>query len=1129
MTHSYQEYPLSYGQRALWFLQCLSPQDASYNLTLGAHVLEPPDVPALQRALQRLADRHPALRTTFAERDGQPLQRIYEHQEVYFEYQDASRWSTSRLDDQLEQEIYRPFDLERGPLLRALFLDRPGQDGVLFMGVHHTIADLWSVAVFLYELGMVYGAERTGVPASLKPIKAQYTDYVQKQQEMLAGPERERLERYWLEQLAGDLPVLNLPTDRPYPPRQTYRGASQSLRIDASLTRQLQALSVAHDVPLHVTLLAAFQVLLYRYTGQTSLLVGSPRAGRSPLFARTIGYFVNPLVLRADLDNNPAFSTFLGQVHQTVEGALAHGDYPFPLLVEQLRPVREASRAPLFQVMFSWQKTTRVLSSQSLTSFIINEAGGRLDLGGLQLESMALRPRIVPFDLSLMMGEAGDELSATLEYNQSILDQETVSRMLQHLRTLLENAVAGPDSRVSDMSLLTMQERQRQTRPVPKAGGALSPTLVELFEAQCKRAPDAVAVVCEDEQLTYAELDRRANQLGRYVRRLIATDRRQRNLEGEAESIVALLVERSAWAVVALLGILKAGATYLPLDPSSPPERLAFILDDARVPVVLTDADTGDRVGKDQDASGPGLRQGRQIVALDTAWPKIANENPAPLRNKIAGENLAYVIYTSGSTGTPKGVLVSHEAIASHILNAARHFELMRDDRVLQFASLSFDQSLEQIFVALVSGATLVLRGPEVWDTRRFSGVLADYGLTVINLPPAYWQQWVADSSALGTRQQEHTLVPAGQLRLMISGGDVMPATSLHLWAQTSMGGARLLNAYGPTETTITATTFEIDVQSPGSWPHRIPIGRPLPGRTLYIRDRQGHLAPTGVFGELVLGGAHLAHGYLGRPGLTAERFVPDPFVLTPGARMYRTGDLARYRADENVEFAGRTDDQVKIRGFRIELGEVEGILSQHPQVRKVVVVVHEATADGQEDKRLVAYLVPAASLAIEELRDFARKKLPEYMVPASFIVLEALPLTASGKIDRRALPAPQWSERTRAFLAPRTPVEQELAALYAELLKVEQVGIQDGFFELGGHSLLGIQLISRVRALYAVDLPLRSLFEHPTVEAMGVLIAEQLAKQTDEQELAQILAELESLDDEQATELLGGPIHHSV
>jgi amino acid adenylation domain-containing protein len=1097
------EFPLSHGQRALWFLHQLAPESGAYNIAYGVRVRAELDTPVLRRAFDKLVVRHPMLRTTFAAPRGEPVQRVHDGLGDYFHVEDASAWSEAQLKERLAEEVYRPFDLERGPLLRVFVFTRSPQEHILLMSMHHIVTDMWSMALLLYEAGALYPAEKSGKPVALKTLRDQYADFVRQQNELLAGAEGERLWAFWKDYLAGELSLLNLPTDRPRPPVQTYRGSSQTIRLNAEVTKGLAAIAKAHNATLYMTLLAAFQVLLYRYTGQEDFLIGSPKAGRNQKWSRLVGYFVNTVVLRSRLDGNPTFAALLDRVRDDTTAVFDHDAYPLPLLVERLKPVRDLSRSPLFQVMFAWQKTTRLVDGQGVTSLALGEAGKGMELGGLMLESLALEDRIVPFDLSLLVAEAGDDLVALLEYNTDLFDAATIARLLGHFETLLEAIALNPDQPISTAPLLTEAERRQllikwnatQTDDPP------APPVHHLFEAQVERTPDSLAVVLGNEQLTYRELNQRANQLAHHLQ----------SLGVGPETIVGVCVERSLDMVVALLGILKSGGAYLPLDPAYPPERLAFMLKDSDAKVLLTQRPLLDRLPA----------RTTHDIRLDADWGLLTH---SPITNNqlpITPSNLAYLIYTSGSTGEPKGVLITHQSLANHCRDACRHYQIGPRDRILQFASLNFDPSLEQILTALIVGATLYLRGPELLDGRQFNQMVAEHSLTVVNVPPAYWHQWA--QAWVNTPG----LAPNSQLRLVIIGGDAMLAESLQLWQKTPMRAARLLNAYGPTEATITATTYEVPPQVDGLPARaRLPIGRPLANRQTYILDRCNSPVPIGVAGELHLGGVGIARGYLNHPELTTEKFIEirelENSLILQSPRLYKTGDLARYLADGNIEFLGRVDQQVKIRGFRVEPGEIEAMLSQHPAVREAVVVARDEGAD----KRLTAYVVPKTPGISElsaELQNFLRQKLPVYMIPSAFVMMDALPLNISGKVDRRALPEPEGfqSGPTTPFVAPRTPVEEELAQIWAGVLGVSRVGIHDSFFELGGHSLLATQLISRVRDAFNVELPLRNLFETPTIAGLALLIVQQQAAQQSDEDLDQLLTELEQMPNDEAGRLL--------
>ena len=1092
------EYPLTAGQRALWFLQQLSPDSGAYNLAYAVRIHSAVNLDALRHAFERIIARHPALRTTFSAPHGEPIQRVHDHIDGVFTIESASSWSETVLDDRLAAEVYRPFDLEIGPLIRVLVLSRAPDDHILLLTLHHIISDLWSVAVLLHELSRFYPSEVRGELSALRPVRARYADFVRQQSDLLNGADGDRLWSYWREQLSGELPVLDLPTDRPRPALQTYHGAAITRRLPSQISRQLAAIAKAHDASLHVVLLTAFEVLLQRYSGQSEFLIGYPKASRTQQWADGIGYFVNSVPLKADLSNAPTFIELLRRVQPTVLAAFQHDAYPLSMLVERLQPARDLSRSPLFQVMFAWQKTTRLIDSRMMTTLAFSEPGHALTLGDLTLEAQPLPQRVVPFDLSLLMSEADAELLALLEYNTDLFDANTISRMLEHFQVLLAGICADPNQSITTLPLLTAAEQQQlliDWQPLALHSDRPAPFINHQFEAQVDRTPDVVALVLDRERLTYRELNRRANQLAHHLQQLGVN----------ADAPVGLCVERSLDMIVGLLGILKAGGAYVPLDPAYPPERLAFMLNDAGIRIVVTQQPLRDRVAQAD----------LYYVCLDAvAWTSDDRANPIV---DLAPDDLAYVLYTSGSTGEPKGVQISHAAIADHCRVMAQHFELAAADRVLQFASLNFDASLEQIVTALSVGATLVVRGPELLGGREFNQFVSQQQLTVVNVPPAYWQQW------LQVWSQPDGLAPNLQLRLVIIGGDVVLPDQLRAWRQTPLGKARFLNAYGPTETTITATTFEV----PESLDEllirqHVPIGRPLPGRTAYILDRAGQLSPIGVPGELHLGGLGVARGYLNQPALTAEKFVSDPFVAegrkAADRRLYKTGDLARYRRDGQIEFLGRLDNQIKIRGMRVELGEIEAALSQHPAVRDAVVV-------WRANQQLAAYVVArdGQTLTPADLRKWLKERLPAHMLPTSITSLLALPIGVSGKVDRRALPEPvSPADQALAFTAPRTPVEETLSRIWIELLKVERVSIDANFFELGGHSLLATQLVSRLRTEFEVEVPVRSVFEAPTIDQLAVIIAQRQAEQVaDHEDVERLLTELEHLSDDEVRQMM--------
>ncbi|CAG0936139.1 nonribosomal peptide synthetase DhbF [Thermoflexales bacterium] len=1103
------ELPLSYGQRALWFLHQLAPHSAAYNIASAVRIHSGLDIPALHRAFQKLVDRHPALRTTFAAHSLEPVQQIHDQEAVHFQEVDASEWSEKLLNAYLVEEAQRPFDLTQGPLFRVYRLTRPAGESVLLLAVHHIIADFWSMAVLMQELGQLYSAEQSGKPANLTPLALSYTDYGHWQAETLTGPTGDRLWTYWQQQLSGAPTVLDLPTDRPRPTIQSFRGAAQAFTLNQELTRQLKQIAQAEGATLYMTLLAAFQVLLYRYTHQEDILVGSPAAGRNRAqLAELVGYFVNPLVLRATLSGDLRFKDFLGQVRHTVLAALEHQDYPFPLLVERLQPMRDASRSPLFQVMFALEKAYG-RSQSGVPLFVQGQAGARLDLGGLELESLPLEQQAVQFDLMLMMEEAGESLSASLQYNTDLFEATTIARMIDVFQVLLKNIVAQPEHRIGSLPLLP-EDQYRQgvmawnntQAPYPQAL-----CLHHLFEAQVERTPQATALIFEDQRLTYRDLNQRANQLAHRLQRLGVGP----------EVLVGICMERSVNLVVGLLAVLKAGGAYVPLDPAYPQERLALMLDDTQVTVLLT-----------QSSMMGQMPQGKaQVLCLDTDGQAIAAESQANPSGNADATNLAYVLYTSGSTGRPKGVAITQRSVVAMIAWAQTIFSLEDLTGVLASTSVCFDLSVFELFVPLSWGGTVIL----AQNLLQLPALPAAQEVTLINTVPSVMAELLRLGQLLAS------------VRVVNLAGEPLPGQLVQqLYQQETV--QRVYNLYGPSEDTTYSTAALIgreDEATPS-------IGRPIANTQAYVLNAWLQPMPWGTPGELYLGGDGLARGYLNRPNLTAERFIPNPFAQEGriGSRLYKTGDWVCYLQDGRLKYLQRADQQVKLRGFRIELREIEMVLTQHPAVREAAVLARE---DQPGDKRLVAYVVPGEELHlkqngqtsavqqafIHELRQYLKQKLPDYMVPSTWMLLEIMPLTPNGKLDRRALPV---SDQTRplleqAFVAPRTLLEERLAGIWADVLRVDRVGVYDNFFELGGHSLLATQVVSRVREAFGVEPPLHTLFEGPTVAQLAQLLDQNpatpdrtkapliRARQRNNTDPQQVLSEIELLSESEAQQLL--------
>ncbi len=1064
-----EEWPVSHGQRALWFLQEFAPHSAAYNVNLAARIRSPIDVDAVRRAFQDLVDRHAVLRATFPSRDGLPVAVIPVHATVAFTVIDASTWDEAQARTALVEDGHRPFDLKAGPVFRVTLYTRGPRDHLLLISVHHIVYDAASLVVLMDELGALYAAAAAGRPAQLPPPQAQYVDYVRWQQEMLNGPDGERLWAYWHHELAGELPDLALPTDRPRPPVQTFRGAAHVFHVDDDLTGRLKALASSSGTTLFVVLLAAFQALLHRYSGQDDLLVGVPMIGRTlRKFHATVGYFINPAVLRTDLSGDPTFAELMAQARRRTLGALTHQEYPFSLLVERLQPDRDASRSPLFQAMFNMPSALR-LDARSLSQFVLGEAGGRLRLGGLDLELFPIEQHTAEFDLLLTMTESGGRLAGSLQYSTDLFDAATIERMTGHFLTLLGGIANDPSKRTSALPLLSDAERRRilvewnaTERPYPR-DAALAP----LFEAQVARMPDAVAAVCGDRRVTYREVNAAANRLARFLAaRGVGRD-----------VVVAVLAERSIEFLTAILGVFKAGGAYLPLDPRHPAPRHAQVLAQSRAPLVLVARGFLPVI---EEACGAVAEVTIEVHALEDALAAALPDHNLGFPG--APGDLAYVIFTSGSTGTPKGAMVEQRGMINHLYAKVGDLRLTGADAIAQTASQCFDISVWQFLVALVVGGRVHIYGD---DTARDPMALLDAvdadGITVLETVPSLLLTMVEGVAVRGADRPR-----LSTLRWMVPTGEALPPEVCRGWLRL-YPEIPLVNAYGPTECSDDVTHHFI-FNPPDADVLHMPIGRPIANTRLYILDAHVQPVPVGVIGELCVAGDGVGRGYLHDPARAAAVFVPDPFAAEPGARMYRTGDLARFLPDGTIEFLGRRDHQVKIRGFRIELGEIESVLDRHPQVRDCAVVARD---EGSGRKRLVAYVVPTDGMpSTADLRGYLKERLPDYMVPSAFVALDALPLTPNGKVDRRALPAPEAGEVETdvAYVAPRTPTEAALAAIWTDLLGLPRVGIHDNFFAQGGDSILSIRILARA-AQAGLGLTPTQFFQHQTVAEQAAAI----------------------------------------
>ena len=1045
-------FPASFGQQRLWFLNELEPDSSFYNIPLVARVKGALKHNVLRLAVNEIVARHETLRTTFASEHGELVQLIAPVVEVPLPVIDLTKTPEDERESTAAQlakaEADAPFNLARGPLLRAGLVKLRPDEHLLLLTMHHICSDGWSMGLFLTELAQLYQAFLVAQPSPLPNLPIQYADFAQWQRTLLQGEFLEAQLAYWRKQLAGAPAVLELPADRPRAAVQTFHGARLSLELPEDVRAQLAELSRREGVTMFMTLLAAFQTLLYRYTGREDIVVGSPSASRNRSeIENLIGFFVNTLVLRTDFSGNPAFLELLRRVRSVTLGAYAHQDVPFDRIVDELNPERSLSYSPLVQVLFAVEK-----------SWDFGPKLANLDIDWREVERGTSK-----FDLALFVYEKPAGLSCLVEYDTDLFSEDSIRRLLDHFQILLTAIAQNPEQRVGELPLLTQAELVRLSS-VESINSQPALCLHESFEQQVARTPEHVAVKFENDTLTYQELNARANQLARHLR----------SLGVEPEVVVGLCLERSLDMIVGILGILKAGGAYLPLDPAYPPDRLSFMVKDAGTRVLLTSEDLVHGIG------APDL----PVFLIDREWNTIGGESEENLENHCLAENLAYVIYTSGSTGKSKGVVVTHANVVRLFEITDSSFRFCRDDVWTLFHSSAFDFSVWEIWGALLYGGRLVV--VPYWVSRSpedFLELLRRERVTILNQTPSAFRQLLR--AAIAAENDDLAL------RFIIFGGEALELKSLQPWFDR-YGDRRpqLVNMYGITETTVHVTHRPLSSadlrESTGSV-----IGNPLGDLRVYLLDQRQQLVPIGVPGEMYVGGAGLSRGYLTRPELTAERFVPDPFSNVAGARLYRSGDLARHLANGDMEYLGRVDRQVKIRGFRIELGEIEAVLKQDPGVQECVVV---ANSDSSGETRLAAYLVLDAiqPAEIKELRNFAKEKLADYMVPAFFVPLEEIPLTPNGKTDLRALPSPGTaaSNLADAFVAPRTETEKKLAAIWSELLGRDEIGIYDNFFASGGHSILATQVLSRVRDIFQVRLSLRNFFDNPTVAALAELLA---------------------------------------
>ncbi|WP_064746519.1 non-ribosomal peptide synthetase [Lysobacter antibioticus] len=1066
--------PLSFAQQRLWILDQFEPGSPVYNVPMSLWVEGRLDQAALQRALDEIVRRHESLRTVIQADSEGPCQQVLDPAPVPLAQEDLRGLPASAREaaafERGRAEAARPFDLARGPMFRATLIQVEDQRRLLVLNAHHIVVDGWSLGILLDELQQLYAAYAQNAASPLPEPALQYADYALWQRE---ESERGKLQPqldYWTQRLAGRLPVLELPGDRPRPARQDYAGAALRETVPAGLYEQVKQLAREHGATPFMVVLAAFQTLLMRYSGQTDQICGVGLANRGrPELEPMIGFFINTLAMRHDLSGDPSFAELLARVKDGTIGAFSHQDLPIERLIESLDLDRALSHTPLFQVMLFFQ----------------NFPAGAAPTAELELRSVsfdAVNQGTARTDLSLFASEDAGELRLFFEYASALFDHATIAAFARHFVQLLRSAVAEPQRRIGELEILDADERERLLYANNDTALDLpQQALHTAFEAQAAQRPQAIAVEQGDIRLSYAQLDAQADAVARALA--------ARGI-GRGD-LVGLLVERTPRMLAALLGTLKAGAAYVPMDPAYPAERLGFMLEDAAMRTVLGERELLAR-----------LPSAQATLALEDALAAPGEGRPA---GAPQADDLAYVIFTSGSTGRPKGVQIPHRAALNFLASVAREPGLDRGDALCAVTTLSFDIAVLELLLPLSVGARIVLADRETaTDGLALARLLESSRSTVMQATPATWRM-LLDA---GWR------APAG-LRLLC-GGEALPR---ELADRLLADGAQLWNLYGPTETTVWSALER--VRSDGA----ICVGRPMANTQIYVVDRALRPVPAGVPGELLIGGLGVARGYLGRPQLTAEKFVPDPFGATPGARLYRTGDLARWRRDGRLEVLGRIDHQIKLRGFRIELGEIEAVLAEHPSVHQAVAICRE---DRPGDQRLVAYAVARAGqrIDVEALRALAKRRLPDYMLPSAWVALEAMPLTPNGKVDRRALPAPDAAAEAAAgerYVAPRNAEEETLAALWAETLGRERVGIEDDFFALGGHSLLATRLLSRINQSFAVQATLRALFEAPTVAGFSAWLSEHRMSGLDAEDLAGMLDRLEGLSDDEIQALLAG------
>ena len=1054
-------YPLTSDQERLWFIDRLRPGSFAYNIGTSAYIKGPLDMRLLERSFDAIVKRHDILRTTFISQDGIPFQVVADSLEVKLSVVDFMHIPRDEREQEVQEFLSKRwkvlFNLVEGPLWRLTLARLDEQFHALMISMHHIVTDRWSVSILWKELTYFYDLFSKGESPQLPELPIQFADYAVWQREWMETEAAQTQLAYWEKQLAGAPAVLSLPTDRPRPPMQTYRGKRQYWHPPAQFWDEVRELCHREGVTMFMFTLAAFNILLYRYTGQEDINVGSPFAKRNQVETEgLIGYLLNMLVFRTNLKGNPSVREILRRVHDTAVSAYAHSEIPYGYIVEKVLKERDISRNPLFQVSFV------LIDFQDEATPVNN-----LTMNAIEVDSGSSR-----FDVMLGLRDSPQNPEIIFEYNTDLFDDQTITRMMGHFQNLLYSIVANVGQHIATLSIISEADKHQLLFEFNDTAGNFPRhrCLHQLFEAQAEKTPEAVAAVSESESLTYGELNARANQLAHHLL----------DMNVKAEELIGVMLEPSLQMLVAVLGVLKSGAAYVPLDPAYPRGRLSYMMEDSRARILLSQRHLLERIPEAENL---------KVVLLDAEWENIAQQSRANPPSTAQPQNLAYVIYTSGSTGKPKGTLVEHQSVVNYLCWFNSLTEASAKRRLPLISSLSFDASVKQLFAPLLSGGEVwvwpenVVKHPE----RLIVALGAQSGVS-LNCVPSLW------NAMLDALESGSVELPRASLTDLFLGGDNLTAELIER-TRRALPHLQIWNLYGPTEATANAS-FGKSSQGENS-----NIGRPIVNARIYILDAKLQPVPIGIPGELYIGGEGVARGYLNRATLTAGKFIPDLFGAQAGARLYRTGDAARYLPDGRIEFLGRLDQQVKLRGYRIEVGEIEAVLNLHPSIVESVVVAGE---DRAGEKQLLAYVVSAGQIPPPsgELRAHLQKHLPDYMLPSIFVLLDEMPRTAQGKIDRRALPAPEQvarPESERKQEPPSTPTEELLARMWSEVLRVEQVGVNDNFFELGGHSLMATQIISRISEAFGVELPLRAAFEHPTITGLAELIEDSLIAELEE------------------------------